>query len=99
MFKDMKNWPDGKKKNFSVMAAIVITIAIAAGWFFVKSQISYFNESSPADNRGLENIKQSISDFSEKLNESKDEFFGTSTASSTDLMESTDTATSATSTK
>lgn len=94
MFKDLKNWSDEKKKNFSVIMAVLITIILVGGWFFVKSKISYFNENSPADDRAIDDLKQSFYQVSDKFNEAKNQYFGTSTGISTDSSQASGTASS-----
>ena len=94
MFKDLKKWPDEKKKTFSVTIAVIITIVLAAGWFFVKSKISYFNEKNPEEERAVDDLKQSLYQVSDKFNEAKNQYFGTSTGTTTDLIQATDTASS-----
>jgi cytoskeletal protein RodZ len=94
MFKDLKKMPDEKKKTFSVIIAVIVTLILAVGWFFVKSKISYFNEKNPEEERAVDDLKQSFYQVSDKFKEAKNQYFGTSTGTSTDLNQATGTASS-----
>ena len=85
-FNDLKNWPDKKKRVFSIILAAVITLIIVGTWIVLRPKVKIDDEINNENNKAAQSIKESIDEISEKFSEMKGQFFG---ATSTNTIEAT----------
>ena len=67
----MKKWPDEKKRNFSVIASLFLTILMAGSWYGFS--MKYQPSVSKRDNTTFESVKQSFNDIFSTFSKTTDQ--------------------------
>ncbi len=91
----MRQWPDGKKRNFSLFIAFCVTSLLVSGWGIFDR--IHNRSSAPASDDSFAYLKETAKTFVNGFNAAKEQYFGaTTTALLTSLLHGVGTSTVAT---
>ncbi len=88
IFDIIRNWPDEKKKKFSIVIALCITIVIAGTWFIFRSKLDISQKGDQADKQTVNAFTDSFQKISADFNSIKEQISGTTTNSASSTEES-----------